>query len=143
MILKATLITMAAALGLTMGAHAVEKDFNGDGYSDLIWEDVVTGQRGFWYLNTSTIANGVWTPNNFGWIHFPSHTVDTLVDQSPVLPVNWPNNGEVVPAPPASWHIVGVSDFRGDGETDLVWQDSNTGHAEDETNSSSNPSSYP
>jgi hypothetical protein len=103
MTLKATLITMTAALALTMGAHAVEKDYNGDGYSDLIWEDVVTGQRGFWWMRNENVIG-------YNWVRYA--------------------NMQVVPPLPVSWHIVGTSDFVDDNHTDIVWQDSITGAAQ-------------
>jgi hypothetical protein len=97
------LIAMAAfALAAGNTAHAVEKDFNGDGYSDLVWGDTITGQRGFWFMQNQN-ATG------FGWVRNAS--------------------GQVVPPLPVNWHIVGTSDFLGDGNADLVWQDSITGAA--------------
>ena len=57
MTLKATLITMTAALALTMGAHAVEKDYNGDGYSDILWQNT-SGEVYIWEMNGTSVIGG-------------------------------------------------------------------------------------
>ena len=101
--MKSLMAVAAFALASGNITQATEKDFNGDGYSDLVWENIVTGQRGFWFMHNGT-ATG------YGWVR----------DQ----------NGQTVSPPSAEWHIVGVTDFLGDGNADLVWQNSVTDQTE-------------
>jgi hypothetical protein len=101
--LRTMMAVAAFALAIGNVAQAIEKDFNGDGYSDLVWENTVTGQRGYWFMQNQNITS-------FGWTRYP--------------------NMQQVTPPPPNWHIVGISDFPDDGSADLVWQDSISGAAQ-------------
>ena len=37
-------------------------DFNGDGKSDIIWQNTITGQRLIWIMNGTTLAYGMSLP---------------------------------------------------------------------------------
>jgi hypothetical protein len=69
-------------------------DMNGDSVPDLIWEDISTGQATVHYFG------GAGGAVDEGW--------------------EWFRNG----AGSAGWLIVAVADFNGNGEPDLVWQQS-------------------
>ena len=71
-------------------------DFNGDKYSDLIWRNSVTGELAEWQLHSSDIIG----------------SADL-------------NAGGVAVRPDASWGIIGVGDFNGDGNADLLWRNTN------------------
>ena len=68
-------------------------DFNGDGKSDILWRDA-SGTLVDWTMNGSQIAS--------------SQTVSL--------------GGSAV-TPDASWNIVGIGDFNGDGKSDILWRD--------------------
>jgi kumamolisin len=124
-----------------LSSHPVAKDFNGDGYADLVWENTTTGQRAIWFLK-----NGV-----------PSSSINL-----PTMPVEWhiagvgdfngDGNADLVwentttgqraiwflkngvysssiylPTIPVEWHIAGDGDLNGDGNADLVWENTTTG----------------
>jgi hypothetical protein len=62
-----TLKTMMAVAAFALvignaGALATEKDFNGDGYSDLVWENTVTGQRAIWLMKNGVTQSGYYLP---------------------------------------------------------------------------------
>jgi ketosteroid isomerase-like protein len=70
-------------------------DFNGDGRTDLMWRNTITGEVGPWLFNAGgTTFTGVSL---------------TTVD------------------PNAGWEIQGVGDFNGDGRADLMWRNAVTG----------------
>ena len=36
------------------------QDFNGDGKSDLVWSNMITGDRSVWFMNGTTIRSITW-----------------------------------------------------------------------------------
>jgi VCBS repeat protein len=67
-------------------------DFNDDGRADMLWRNAA-GQISEWQMNGSVIAST-------GFIT---------------------SQGSVV-APDATWHIVQIGDFNGDGQSDILWR---------------------
>jgi trimeric autotransporter adhesin len=70
-------------------------DFNGDGSPDLLWRNSQTGRTTIWYMDGPTWNGGY------------ADVEPTLNDQA--------------------WSIVGIADFNGDGDIDLLWRNSSTG----------------
>ena len=75
-------------------------DFNGDGTSDLLWRNS-SGALAMWGMKGTSVAS--------------SATV---------------NLGGVPLTPDASWHVVEVSDFNGDGNSDILWRNNSGALAE-------------
>ena len=38
------------------------KDFNGDGFADLVWENTSTGQRAIWFLKNGVLSSSIYLP---------------------------------------------------------------------------------
>jgi hypothetical protein len=75
-------------------------DFNGDGRSDILWRST-SGALIDWTMNGSVIASsGELT-----------------------------SNGTVM-RPDASWHVVEIGDFDGNGNSDILWRNDNGALAE-------------
>jgi hypothetical protein len=122
----------------TAGAKA---DFNGDGQSDLIWQDNVTGQRAVWLMNGTAWAGERFLPTIptqwqiAGTGDFNADGKIDIVWQNSVTGARaiWLMNGtawigeRLLPTVDITWQIAGTGDFNADGQTDLVWQNTATG----------------
>jgi probable HAF family extracellular repeat protein len=69
-------------------------DFNGDGYSDVLWRQS-SGALALWDMKGSTVMSS-----------------STVTSQGSAI------------APDASWSIAGVGDFNSDGRADMLWRQS-------------------
>jgi kumamolisin len=110
---------------LTTGLHPVAKDFNGDGYADLIWENTVTGQRVIWYLKKGAYQGYVALPTVptqwriAGSADFLGTGQSDLIWDNTATGAHWLwifENGAVayyipLPTMPTQWRIAGASNF--------------------------------
>jgi hypothetical protein len=118
----------------------VDKDFNGDGYSDLLLQNTTTGQHKVLELVNGALDSSFNLPKgplNWQMVGAGDFLGNGQVD--PVLENNingahkiWVLNHGVFQSqmwlPTArAWHIAGAADFNGDGEADLVLENKNTG----------------
>jgi FG-GAP-like repeat len=131
-----------AFLGATMvGGGSNRSDFNGDGKSDILWQNTSTGQRLIWIMNgithTATVNLGTvptsWSIAGSGDFNGDGKADILWQNTSTGQRLIWIMNGithtatvnlETVPTP---WSIVGSSDFNGDGKADILWQNTSTG----------------
>jgi hypothetical protein len=116
-------------------------DFNGDGSTDLVWENTSTGQRAIWLLQNSIFKNSLDLPTiNPQWRiagvgDFNKDGSADLVWENTAtgqraiwLLSNGVLSGTInLPTVGTQWHIAGVGDFAGDGNADLVWENTVTG----------------
>jgi hypothetical protein len=119
----------------------IAKDFNGDGYADLVWENLTTGARAIWllkngiYSSTLSLPTGSPTWHIAGVGDFLGNGHSDLVWENTATGNHaiWILKKGVfqysigLPTVAAPWHIVGAGDFDGDGFADLVWENSTTG----------------
>jgi hypothetical protein len=116
-------------------------DFNGDGKSDLLWQNSRTGERTLWLMNGTTLL-GVSTLGIFPLEWTVAATGDFNGDGKPdIIWSNsitgeralWLMNGTMFLGSstlgffPLEWTIAGTGDFNGDGKPDIVWSNSITG----------------
>jgi len=120
-------------------------DFNGDGRSDLVFQNLTTHQIAIWFMNGPNYAGGVLLPYTFaaGWQVAGVGDVngDGLPDlvfqnQSTGQIALWFMNGSaytdgfvLTTAPAAGWKVAGVGDYNGDGYADLLFQNPTTNQA--------------
>jgi hypothetical protein len=116
-------------------------DFNGDGFSDLLWRDTsgnvaISEMNGTTILNqaTSFVANvaGTWSIAGTGDFNGDGKGDILWHDTSGNVAI-WEMNGTVIlnqatsfvaNVPGGNWSIVGTGDFNGDGKSDILWRDS-------------------
>ncbi|MBF0609242.1 MAG: VCBS repeat-containing protein [Magnetococcales bacterium] len=138
-------LTMSAAKNVTATFNAAPKpkhtthDFDGDGKSDILWQNVSNGAVGMWFMNGPSIADGkIIVPQNYtDWQMVDVGDFDGngktdilwqnastgqlyiwLMDGSTIMPTS----GSPSIIPDLDWQIVGIGDFDGDGESDILWQ---------------------
>jgi hypothetical protein len=114
-------------------------DFNGDGNSDIPFQNV-DGLAAIWLMNGTTPFSEPVVGGNPGssWQvigagdFYGGNQADILWQNTNGQPAIWVMNGTtpvsepVVGANPGpSWHIVGTGDFNGDGDADILWQNTN------------------
>jgi kumamolisin len=121
--------------------HPVAKDFNGDGYADLVWENTVTGQRLIWLLKNGVYSSTISLPTASPSWHiagvgdFLGNGQSDLVLENTVTGehVIWIlingvlQFGIELPAISPGWHVAGAGDFNGDGFADLVLENTISG----------------
>ncbi len=114
-------------------------DFNGDGMSDLFWQND-NGQGAIWQMNGTTTIGGGLAGNNPGPTWNIQDTGDFNGDgNSDILWQNdngqvaiWQMNGTTIAGggfagdnPGPTWNVQDTGDFNGDGNSDIVWQNDN------------------
>jgi hypothetical protein len=123
-------------------------DFNHDGKGDILWRNSITGETSLWAMNGGNIIGGgdlsTQLGNNFtiaGIGDFNGdHNSDILWRAPDGSQYVWLMNGSQIigsaqvvnnvgqPVPLGSnWNVVEIGDFTGDGKSDIMWRDSNTG----------------
>lgn len=142
LIWRLALIALVAAFALS--ASAVERDFDGDGKSDLSWfapgsYPSVPGGSAIWLMSGTTPVSGTLIgPTGWWWV---AHTGDLNGDGTAdmIIRDKWTGTTGVrlmqgtAEIASAALHtsevtvVTHVGDFDGDGKTDLIWTDSSAG----------------
>ena len=119
----------------------IKVDFNGDGKSDILWQNNSTGERIIWLMDGTRLLSFVsfatlgtsW--NIVGSEDFNADLKSDILWQNSATGerVIWLMNGTRLSSAVAlgivgtSWNIVGSGDFNADGNPDILWQNSLTG----------------
>ena len=130
-----------AVFGLPKSGSGVDKDFNGDGFGDLVWENIANGQRAIWFMRNGVLQSTANLPRISTQWHIAGVGDFQGNGQSDLV---WENtttgqraiwlmaNGVLqsalsLPTVATQWRIVGAGDFNGDDQADLVWENTATG----------------
>jgi len=144
-------ISLLPATGFTTAVPGVDwkvagtGDFNGDGKSDILWRNAVTGENAVWLMNGTSLLTGTGFTTAVPGVDWKvAGTGDFNGDgKSDILWRNaatgenavWLMNGtSLLPAtgfttavPGVDWNVAGTGDFNGDGKSDILWRNTATG----------------
>jgi hypothetical protein len=129
-------LSAPATTTITIGGPPVY-DFNGDGDSDLLFQQA-SGTPQIWLMNGTSIISETslatppasWKIVTSGDFNGDGLSDILWINTSTNQPAIWEMNGTSIisavglAAPPSSWHIAGVGDVNGDGHSDIIWQNS-------------------
>jgi hypothetical protein len=127
-------------------------DVNGDGDSDVVWRNSTTNELVGWLMNGSTVTSSghftsagtavnpdaSWSLAGVGDFNLDGNA-DLLWRSSNGTLAEWLLNGSTITSseqitfngsrvqPDATWKMIEVGDFNGDGRSDLLWRNQNTG----------------
>jgi uncharacterized repeat protein (TIGR01451 family) len=120
-------------------------DFNGDGRSDILWRNDVTGASSLWMMNGLTIqsdsgstnlqigtawrAAGVGDFNGDGYSDIMWR--NTATGDNIMWLMNGVNaisgSGNMPAVPDVTWNVVAVGDYNSDQHDDIIWRNDTTG----------------
>ena len=116
---------------LCAGTH----DFNGDGFSDVLWRDT-GGDVGMWLMNGATISQAagvanvptVWSAVGQRDFNGDGKADILWTDTSGDVGMWLMNGTQITQAAgvanvPTVWSVAGTGDFNGDGKGDILWHD--------------------
>jgi Immunoglobulin domain/FG-GAP-like repeat/Immunoglobulin I-set domain/FG-GAP repeat len=130
-----------AVLQVVSAASTVPVDFNLDGHSDILWQNIVTGEWSVSLMNGTTsigvVSLGVistdWSIAGIGDFNHDGNP-DILARNTATGELSlWLMNGTAqssvisLGVVSADWSVAGTGDFNGDGQTDILWQNTVTG----------------
>jgi hypothetical protein len=118
----------------------VAKDFDVDGFADLVWQNTSTGQRAIWFLKDGVYSSSISLPtaspqwNIAGVGDFGNGQNDLVLQNSTtgqcaiwLLKDGVYSSSISLPTMPVQWRIVGAGDFAANSQNDLVWENIATG----------------
>ena len=126
-----------AATLATAPALVPTHDFNGDGKSDILWQND-NGLPAIWTMDGTTITAGAFLSDPGPTWHVAAAAdfngdgkSDILWQNDSGLPAIWTMDGTTITGGAflydlgPTWHVAAAADFNGDGKSDILWQNDN------------------
>lgn len=132
----------SVTVSLQGAARSAPSDFNGDGQSDILWQNSSNGNVYMWLMNGTgyssyhyvTTMTSEWRAagtgdfNGDGKADIVWH--NTVNGNTYIWYMDGPayTSYEYVTTMPPPWQLAAVGDFNGDGKADIVWRNSANGY---------------
>jgi hypothetical protein len=109
-------------------------DFNGDGRSDILWQQPGTGDLWVWFMNGTASVGAAPLSGGTDWrvpgaADFNADGKPDILWQQPASGDLWvwfmngtTHVGQASLGGATDWRVVGVADINGDGKPDILWQ---------------------
>src|SRR5437667_5671258 len=131
-----------------LGSNAIRRplaDVSGDGHSDVLWRNTLTGENYLYPMNGTqilagegylrTVADPNWTVAGIGDFDGDGRAdilwSNTSTGQNYIYFMDGttikPTEGFIRTVADQSWQVAGIGDFDGDGKDDILWRNSATG----------------
>jgi chitodextrinase len=133
----ATPVSVQAKVAST--AKHVAYDFNGDGKSDILWNNKSTGANLLWFMNANanTVSGQFATQSDLNWKVVGSgdfngdgkadilyRNSSTGANQILFMDGQTVTSTLQLPVAGVNWTVADVADFNGDGKADILWRTS-------------------
>lgn len=114
-------------------------DFNGDGFSDVLWRNISSGANAIWKSANATLQQAIIGVTDQAWVmagtgDFNADGISDILwhDTNTGASTIWRSaNGAtkhvLTTVTDLNWQIVGVGDFDGNGYSDILWRNVVTG----------------
>jgi alpha-tubulin suppressor-like RCC1 family protein len=114
-------------------------DFNGDGFSDVLWRNISTGANTIWKSAKSTLQQAMIRVTSQAWEivgtgDFNADGISDILWRNTSTGANsiWKSANGATKQPVTNvtnldWQVVGVADFDGSGSADILWRNVTTG----------------
>ncbi len=134
-----TMPIVAAFRARVVPVQGADSDFNGDGFSDILWRNASNGRNIIWRSGNGSAQTelGLVSDQNWQVVGDGDFNADGISD------ILWRNastgqntiwrGGDVgaqtgvMTVTDLSWRVVGVGDFNGDGASDILWRNAANG----------------
>jgi len=126
--------------GAVAGGPRVDRDFNGDGKSDILWLNSSSGNVAVWLMNGGSVLSSFGLGNAAGWTStvgdFNGDRIADILWQNTAsgnVALWFMNANGTVQSSIGLGNLAGwtptVGDFNGDGIADILWQNTASGNA--------------
>jgi hypothetical protein len=137
-------LTVLILLAFPLGANAQSgitalPDLNGDGKSDLLWNNPSNGQTVAWLMDgtsaissSALLADPAWKVIKTADLNGDGNTDLVVYNASTGQTVAWIMNGTTISGwtlllTTPDWKVTEAADLNGDGKSDLIWYNASTG----------------
>ena len=116
-----------------------KSDFNGDGFSDILWRNITSGANTIWKSANVALRQAVKSVTSQAWqvVGTGDFNADGAADilwrntdtgaNSIWRSANAASSQSITGVTNQDWQVVAVADFNGDGTADILWRNATTG----------------